>query len=91
MHKVLAGVCGNQFFEAIVRSMMKITAEVILTALSDLDALHGPGEHHALIEAVKAGDGPRAAEEMATHLKHFAKNFVELEKVYRQQMVIDAE
>ena len=86
VHKVLAGICGNQFFEAIVRAMMKITAEVVLTAVSDLDALHGPGEHRLLIEAVKAGDGQRAAEEMEKHLKNFAINFIELEKVYRQQM-----
>jgi GntR family transcriptional regulator, transcriptional repressor for pyruvate dehydrogenase complex len=89
VHKVLASICGNQFFEAIVRSMMKITAEVILTAVSDLDALHGPGEHRSLIDAVKAGDGPCAAAEMARHLKDFAKNFVELEKSYRRQMALD--
>jgi hypothetical protein len=29
VHKVLAGICGNQFFEAIVRSMLKITAEMV--------------------------------------------------------------
>ena len=75
VHKVLAGISGNQFFEAIVRSMMKITAEVILTAVSDLNVLHGPGEHRSLIEAVKAGDGPRAAEEMATSFKEFCKEF----------------
>lgn len=88
VHKVLAGICGNQFFEAIVRSMMKITAEVILTAVTNLEALHGPGEHRSLIDAIKTGDGPRAADEMANHLKDFAANFVELEKVYRRQMVI---
>ncbi len=89
VHKVVAGICGNQFFEAIVRAMIKITAEVVFTAVTDIDALHGPGEHRSLIEAVKAGDGPRAAEEMAKHLKDFAINLVELEKVYRQQMSID--
>jgi DNA-binding FadR family transcriptional regulator len=88
VHKVLAGICGNQFLEAIVRSMMKITAEVLLTAGPDLDALHGPGEHRDLIEAVKAGDAARAADEMAHHLKDFSINFVELEKVYRQQLAI---
>ena len=88
VHKVLAGICGNQFFEAIVRAMMKITAEVILTTVSDLDALHGPGEHLSLIESVRAGDGPRAAEEMAKHLESFSINFLELEKVYRRQMTV---
>lgn len=86
VHKVLADICGNHFFEAIIRAMMKIMAEVILTVVSDLDALHGPGEHRSLIEAVKAGDGSRAAEEMTAHLKDFSINFIELEKVYRRQM-----
>jgi GntR family transcriptional regulator, transcriptional repressor for pyruvate dehydrogenase complex len=89
VHKVLAGICGNQFFQAIVQSMMKITADVVLTAVSDLEALHGPGEHKTLVKAVKAGDGDRAAREMALHLKAFANNFIELEKVYRQQMIVD--
>ena len=89
VHKVLAGICGNQFFQAIVQSMMKITADVVLTAVSDLEALHGPGEHKLLVEAVKAGDGDLAAQEMARHLKNFANNFIELEKVYRQQMIVD--
>jgi DNA-binding FadR family transcriptional regulator len=86
VHKVLAGICGNQFFEAIIRAMMKITAEVILTVVSDLDALHGPGEHRSVIEAVKAGDGPLAAEEMTAHLKNFSTNFIQLEREYRRQM-----
>mgnify|MGYP000288950697 CR=1 FL=1 len=86
VHKVLAGICGNQFFEAIIRAMMKITAEVVLTVVSDIDALHGSGEHRSLIEAVKAGNGQRAAEEMTTHLKDFSINLIELEKEYRRQM-----
>jgi DNA-binding FadR family transcriptional regulator len=87
VHKVLAGISGNQFFEAIVRAMLKITAETILTVDSHIKALHGPGEHRYLLEAVVAGDGARAAEEMTKHLKDFTTNFVELEKVYRRQMV----
>lgn len=88
VHKVLAGICGNHFFEAIVLSMMKISAEVILTAVSGFDTLHGPGEHRSLTAAVKSGDGARAADEMARHLKKYSINFVELEKAYRQQMAI---
>ena len=86
VHKVLAGICGNQFFEAIIRAMMKITADVVLTVVSDMDALHGSGEHRSLIEAVKAGDEQRAAEAMTAHLKDFSVNLIELEKVYRRQM-----
>jgi GntR family transcriptional repressor for pyruvate dehydrogenase complex len=87
VHKVLAGICGNQFFEAIVRSMLKITAEMVQKVVPDPDDLHRPGEHHQIIEAVKAGDGPRARDEMARHLKDFLINIVELEKEYRRKMV----
>ena len=85
VHKVLASICGNQFFEAIVRSMLKITAEVVLKVATDINALHGPGEHLNLIEAVKAKDGSRAADEMRYHLRRFSDTLVEMEGVYRQR------
>jgi DNA-binding FadR family transcriptional regulator len=86
VHKVLASICGNQFFEAIVRSMLKITAEMVIKVVPDPDDLHAPGEHRQLIEAVKTGDAPRAAEEMRRHLQTFLVNIVELEKEYRRKM-----
>ena len=86
VHKVLASICGNQFLEAIVRSMLKITAEMVQKVVPDPYALHGPGEHRKLIEAVKAGDGAGAEKEMRRHLKNFMINMVELEKEYRKQM-----
>lgn len=88
VHKILASICGNQFFEAIVRSMLKITAEMVQKVVPDPNALHGPGEHRKLIDAVKSGDGDRAAEEMRRHLKDFMANMVELEKEYRRQMKV---
>ncbi|BBO88216.1 FadR/GntR family transcriptional regulator [Desulfosarcina ovata] len=86
VHKVLADICGNLFFEAIVRSILKITAEVVMNAVPDPDSLHGPGDHRAVIDAVKAGDAPRAAAEMALHLRGFSTTIVELEKVYRRKI-----
>ncbi len=88
VHKILASICGNQFFEAIVRSMLKITAEMVQKVVPDPFALHGPGEHQTLIDAVKSGDGPRAEEEMRLHLKDFMASMVELEKEYRRQMTM---
>jgi DNA-binding FadR family transcriptional regulator len=85
VHKVLASICGNQFFEAIVRAMLKITAEVVLKVASDHDALHGPGEHQRLIEAVKAKDGALAAAEMRRHLQRLADTLIEMERVYRRR------
>ncbi len=85
VHKVLAQLCGNQFFEVIVRSMLMLTADVALTVASDHDLLHGPGEHQAVIQAVISRDGEKAAEEMARHLKQFSQNLIEMEKTYRQR------
>lgn len=86
VHKVLASICGNQFFEAIVRSMLKITADVVMKVSPDPDNLHGPGEHRAIVEAVTAGDGPRAAAAMADHLEHFSVGVVQMEKEYRRKI-----
>ena len=85
VHKVLASICGNLFFEAIVRSMLKITADVVLKVATDHNSLHGPGEHLALIEAIKAKDGQRAADEMRRHLGRFSDTLIEMEGVYRQR------
>ena len=85
VHKLLASICGNQFFEAIVRSMLKITAEVVLKVATDHNALHGPGEHLALIKAVKDKDGTGAAAEMRRHLQRFSDTLIEMEGVYRQR------
>lgn len=86
VHKVLAMICGNQFFEAIVKSMLKITAEVVLKVASDHDALHGPGEHRQIIDAVKSKDSSRAATEMVHHLTNFSDVLVEMERIYRQKV-----
>jgi len=85
MHKVLAQICGNPFFEVIVRSMLMLTAEVALTVASDHDSLHGPGEHQSVIHAVISGDGDGAAREMAQHLQQFSQNLIDMEKTYRQR------
>lgn len=85
VHKVIAQLCGNQFFEVIVRSMLMLTADVALTVASDHDLIHGPGEHQAVIQAVISGDEERAAQEMAQHLKQFSQNLIEMEKTYRQR------
>ena len=85
VHKSLAMMCGNQFFEVIVRSMLMLTAEVVLTVASDYDKLHCSGEHQAVIHAVISGDGDGAAREMARHLQPFSQNLFEMEKIYRQR------
>ena len=86
VHKVLAMVCGNHFFEAIIWSMLKLTAEVVLALAQDHNALHEVGEHRPIVDAVKAGDGERASEEMARHLTSFTRAVIAMEKDYRQSL-----
>ena len=89
VHHVLAQICGNHFFEATVRSMLKLTAEVILAVEPDHEALHNPGEHGAIIDAVISGDPERASREMAFHLKRLSDSLIEMEKIYRKKFSIE--
>ena len=88
VHHVLAQICGNHFFEATVRSMLKLTAEVILAVEPDHEALHNPGEHGAIVDAVIHGDAERASGEMERHLKRIANGLIEMEKIYRKKFIL---
>lgn len=89
VHRLLAQICDNHFFEAIVRSMLKLTAEVVLAVEPDHEALHGPGEHHAIIEAVIKGDGETASREMRQHLRRLGASLIEMEKIYREKFSLE--
>ena len=89
VHHVLSQVCGNHFFEAIVRSMLKLTAEVVLAVEPDHESLHNPGEHHAIIDAVIKGDGEAASREMRQHLKRFSDSLIAMEKIYRERFSLE--
>lgn len=89
VHRVLAQICGNHFFEAIVRSMLKLTAEVVLAVEPDHEALHGPGEHRAIVEAVIRGDGDAASLEMQQHLRRFSDSLIRMEKLYRDRFSLE--
>ena len=91
VHHVLAQICGNHFFEAIVRSMLKLTAEVVLAVADEPDheALHNPGEHRAIIDAVIKGDGEAASREMRQHLKRFSDSLIAMEKIYREKFSLE--
>ncbi len=89
VHIVLAQVCGNHFFEATVRSMLKLTAEVVLAVEADHEALHNAGEHAPIIDAVIKGDPERASREMEQHLKRFSDSLIEMEKIYRKKFTLD--
>jgi len=85
VHRILAKICGNHFFEAIVTSMLKLTAEVVLAVDPDHESLHGPGEHLSIVTAVMAGDEEGASLAMTGHLKRFSDSLIGMEKIYRRR------
>ncbi|MBW1780053.1 MAG: FadR family transcriptional regulator [Deltaproteobacteria bacterium] len=85
VHRILAKICGNHFFEAIVTSMLRLTAEVVLAVDPDHESLHGPGEHHTIVTAVIGSDAEGASSAMTRHLKRFSESLIGMEKIYRQR------
>jgi GntR family transcriptional regulator, transcriptional repressor for pyruvate dehydrogenase complex len=89
VHHLLAQICGNHFFEAIVKSMLKLTKEVVLEVEPDHESLHNPGEHHSIIKAVIKGDGETASREMEQHLQRLSESLIGMEKIYRQRLFVE--
>ena len=82
-HLVMAEICGNRFLEAIVKSMLRLTREMVEAVEPDHEKLHAPGEHRHIIEAVINGKTSAAAEAMAEHLGYFSDRLFDMEKDYR--------
>ncbi len=94
VHSILAHICGNRFYEGIVRSTLDLTFKYLrivdsnLEEISfhhpDFDVLHPPGSHREIVEAVAAGDPENAVTAMRRHLSLFAEVLLKLEDVYRK-------
>jgi DNA-binding FadR family transcriptional regulator len=87
VHFVLAEMCGNRFFEAIINSVIKLNT-MILEALKPHPpySIHPPGFHLALVEAVLSGDPDAAADAMRNHARLFYENLMKLEREYRERV-----
>jgi GntR family transcriptional repressor for pyruvate dehydrogenase complex len=83
VHLVLAEICGNHFFEAITKSMLRLTREIVEAVEPDHETLHPPGEHREIIDAVMKGDPDAAKSFMKRHLDQFGLNLVKMEESYR--------
>jgi len=87
VHHIIAEAGQNHFYEAIAKSMLRLTFKVVEAVDPDHEALHLPGEHHKIVAAV-IGSDPKAAEvEMQTHLKKFCKSLIAMETAYRRKSV----
>jgi DNA-binding FadR family transcriptional regulator len=85
VHFILAEMCGNRFFEALMRSLLGLTKKVVEAVNPDPDYVHPRGMHHSVVEAVVAGNAEAAAEVMKKHTIDFGENFIKMEKTYREK------
>ena len=85
IHFILAEMCANRIFEALVRSLMALTRKVVEAVNPDPQWMHPAGMHHPVVEAVIAGDEERAAASMRSHSMEFGENLMTMEREYRQK------
>ena len=86
VHYILAEMCGNRFFEAILRSSMKLTHRVIEVVNPDPYTLHPRGAHRPIVEAVLSGDSEAASSAMKKHAAEFGETLVKMEETYRKKI-----
>lgn len=85
VHLIFAEMSGNRFFEALVRSLLGLTRKVVEAVNPDPDQVHPRGMHHAIVEAVVKGNSEAAAEAMKKHTLDFGKNFIQMERTFRER------
>lgn len=85
VHFILAEMCENRFFEALMRSLLKLTKRVIEAVNPDPDTVHPTGMHRSVVESVIAGNAKAAFEAMEKHTIDFGENFIKMEKTYREK------
>ncbi len=85
VHFILAEMCGNRFFEALMKSLLRLTKEVVEAVNPDPDYVHPKGMHWSVMEAVVAGNAEAAAEAMKKHTVDFGENFIKMERTYREK------
>ena len=85
VHFILADMCGNRFFEAIVRSVVGLSKKIVEAIESDPVSLHPAGLHDRVVEAVLSGDPDAAAAAMEKHALEFGKSLTKMERAYRKK------
>lgn len=90
VHQIIAESSHNHFFEAISKSMMKLTYKIVEAVDPDHKALHMPGEHDAIVAAILDGDADGAAQAMKAHMEKFSDNLINMEAAYRQKLALTA-
>lgn len=87
IHFLLAEMCGNYLFEAIVNSLIKLTHQIVdAVKPEDHDTLHGAGEHDKVVKAVLDGDAEAAGKAMTEHLDKFCRELNRVDQIYKGLM-----
>ncbi len=84
-HFILAEMSGNRFLEAIVRSLLKLTKNLVLAVDAGPRFIHPAGMHRKVADAVLSGDPLAAYEAMKRHTLEFGEKLIEMEKTYREK------
>lgn len=85
VHFILVEMCGNRFFEALIRSLMALTKLVVQAVQPDPGKMHPAGLHRPIVEAVLAGEPEAAAAAMRRHAAEFGQALVTFEKAFRER------
>jgi GntR family transcriptional regulator, transcriptional repressor for pyruvate dehydrogenase complex len=88
VHYMLAHMCGNRFYEAIIRSILDLTLtylSIVDVNKEDFDIYHPENTHHPIVEAVLEGNEEKAFAAMKTHAIEFGEVMLKLEAVYRKK------
>ena len=84
VHFILGEMCGNRFFEGLVRSTMRLTKRAVLAMGADPAYAHPAGWHEPIVRAVVAGNASAARSAMHDHTVRFKKLMVTMEEAYRK-------
>lgn len=85
VHYILAEMSSNRVLQAVVSSLYRLTAEMILEVKPVKEIIHRREEHAMLIKAVLSGDAEAAADAMRQHLSSLGAKLIKLEGVYRKR------
>jgi DNA-binding FadR family transcriptional regulator len=85
VHVILAEMCSNRFLEGLIKSMMRLTGQVVEVVTPDPLLMHPAGWHVPVVEAILSGDGEAAFAAMRRHAIEFGELFIKMEKAFRER------
>jgi GntR family transcriptional repressor for pyruvate dehydrogenase complex len=88
---VLAEMCGNRLYQAVVETLIRLTQEIIIAVKPAKVVFHDQKEHDVIIDAVLNEDGPAAAAAMSRHLNTIGAGLVKLERDFRRKVGVSGE